>query len=158
MEGYFTLILDTTGPVITAYSPQYSDRNHSNEIRFVSNETLANYQNIYIIDSQGVTHNVIFSFNGIDEYTGNVVFSNYPMGVASIYGQFKDDVGNLSNISITQVNIISTLDALVLKITMTEEEKVVSMNENIMVNALTEEEASVKITPTEKSVKLIEST
>lgn len=177
MEGYFTLTLDTTGPNITVYSPQYSDRTHTNEIRFISNETLMDYQDIYIIDSQGTRHDEVFSFNGIDEYIGNVVFTDYPMGIASIYGQFKDDVGNLSNIAISQINVISTFDSLVLKISMLEQEadvllseyeKAVNIDEKESIVSVvekldslnikvTEQESSVKLTEKEASVKLTES-
>lgn len=173
MAGFFTLTLDTTGPIVSGYAPQYSDRNHNNEIRFISNETLMEYQDIYIIDSQNIRHNQIFSFNGTDEYTGNVTFTDYPMGVATIYGQFKDDVGNLSNIGICQISVVSSYDALVLKITMTEIESIVSLTEKEIAVELdeiesvialsenkggtikfTEKESSVKITEQESIVKL----
>lgn len=120
MSSYFTLTLDTTPPNIEIYAPTYSNRQSNNTITVVSNEKLSDFQDIYIIDHDGVRHDVIFSFDGDKTFTGNVVFSNYPIGMLTIYAQLKDTVNNMSNLASFNLTIITTDDSLMLDLTMSE--------------------------------------
>lgn len=123
MAGYFALELDTTGPQIEIYAPKYTDKHSNNLIRIVSNEKMSSFQDIYIIDSQGARHDVIFSFDGDKTFTGNVVFSDYSIGVATIYAQLKDEVNNLSNLVDFPISIITSTYNFMLRLSMSEETK-----------------------------------
>lgn len=146
-RNYFILELDLEGPNVNCYAPIYSDRQSNNEIVFTSSEALSDFQEVYIMDSQGGRHDLIFSLTGENEYIGNVVFNEYPMGIATVYGQFKDDVGNPSNLASRSINIVSSHDSLMLKLTVSEKEASVSINSK---------EASVSINSKEASVTLFE--
>lgn len=121
MSSFFTLDLDTTGPIIQINAPSYSSRESNNIITVTGNEILSNFQDIYIVDSSGNTHNVTFSFDGSETFSGNVVFNGYPIGVATIYAQLKDDVGNLSNLASSHISIIASSYYSLFKLTMSEQ-------------------------------------
>jgi hypothetical protein len=152
--GYFTLMLDTTGPNVEVYVPPYADRENLNEITFVSNEPLSSYQDIYFIDSQGERHDFIFLLTGDNEYVGNVVFTDYPMGIGMFYGHFKDDVGNLSNLVSKPINIISSHDALVLKLTLSGKEASNSISRKELSTSMDSKEAVVIISSGESTTTL----
>jgi hypothetical protein len=153
--GYFTLTLDTTGPNVEVYVPPYADRENLNEITFVSNEPFSSYQDIYFIDSLGTRHDFTFILDEVsNEYIGHVVFSDYPMGIGMMYGQFQDDVGNLSNIVSKPINIISSHDALVLKLTMSEEEASISVSDKERNPFMDSKEAVVIISSDESTTTL----
>jgi hypothetical protein len=120
MEGYFILEFDTTGPHIDVYAPKYTDRVANNTINIISNEKLSDYQDIYIVDSQGKRHDLIFSFDGDKTFSGNVTFNGYPMGVTTIYAQLKDEVGNVSNLAYTHISVITSTYNSMLRLTMAE--------------------------------------
>lgn len=120
MSGYFTIELDTTAPTIEIFAPSYSDRKSNNTIRVVSNEKLSEFQDIYIVDSQGVKHYVIFSFDGDKEFVGNVVFDEYPIGISTIYAQLKDTVNNISNLAVAYISVIFTANSLMLRLSMSD--------------------------------------
>lgn len=123
MAGYFTLGFDTTGPHIEIYAPKYTDRVSNNYIRIVSDEKLSSFQNIYVIDSKGVKHDVIFSFDGNNTLLGNIVFNDYPIGVTTIFAQLKDDVDNMSNLATAHISVITSTYNAMLRLTMSEEER-----------------------------------
>lgn len=123
MSSYFTLELDTTGPTIQINAPTYSSRESNNTITVVGNEKLSNYQDIYIVDSSGNTHNVTFSFDGNETFSGNVIFSNYPIGVATIFAQLQDEVGNPSNVAQAHISIITSSYYSLFKLTLLDESR-----------------------------------
>lgn len=117
MANYFTLDLDTTGPIINIIAPSYTTPQTSDEISIVANETLSTYQEIYIVDSQGVRHDLTFTYEN-DRFVGLVSFSGYPFGPATIYAQVKDEVFNASELVSKTINIrlANTLQMLRLEI------------------------------------------
>lgn len=96
MSNFFMLELDTTGPQIEIFVPSYTLSYIETEIRIQSNENLALYQDIYIIDSKGKKRNYIFEHNG-DHLLGKMTFNEYPSGIVTINARLKDDVDNFSN-------------------------------------------------------------
>lgn len=97
-NGFFTLELDTTGPNINIYMPNYTATSIETEIVIQSNEKLSEYQEIYILDSNRKRHDLIFEYHG-DYLLGKLVMNNISIGIATIYARLKDDVNNLSNIA-----------------------------------------------------------
>lgn len=96
MSNFFMLELDTTGPQIDIYMPTYTLSYIETEIRIQSNENLALYQDIYIIDSKNERRKYIFEHCG-DYLLGKITFNEYPSGIVTIYARLKDDVYNFSN-------------------------------------------------------------
>lgn len=94
-SNYFTLTLDTTGPVVNILAPKFTIMDKPVDYKIVSSEQMLPYQNFYIMDSKGVRHDLIFEYLG-DSFEGTVDFSEYPKGIATLYVQVKDDVLNLS--------------------------------------------------------------
>jgi hypothetical protein len=162
MSSYFTLTLDTTGPIIQINAPSYTSRESNNTITIVGNEKLSNVQDIYIVDSQGTRHDVIFSFDGDMTYTGNIVFTGYPVGVSTIFAQLQDEVGNLSNQATAHISIITSTYYSLFKLTMSEEARTetmtISKTNNVTVNTisrakiLTEQKKQVTLTEQKRTV------
>jgi hypothetical protein len=123
MSSYFTLTLDTTNPIIQIYAPSYTSRESNNIITIVGNETLSSFQNIYIVDSKGDRHDVTFSFNGTNTFTGNIVLSGFPVGVSTIFAQLQDEVGNFSNIATAHISVITSTYHSLFKLKMSEESR-----------------------------------
>jgi hypothetical protein len=138
MPSYFTLELDTTGPIIQINAPSYTSRESDNIITVVGNEKLSDIQDIYIVDSQGTRHDVIFSFDGNNTFTGDVVFNGYPVGVSTIFAQLQDEVGNPSNLATAHISVITSTYYSLFKLTMSEEVRsetmAVARTNNITVN------------------------
>jgi hypothetical protein len=124
----------------------------------VSNEKLSSFQNIYIVDSQGTRHDVIFSFDGDRTLTGNVIFNDYPIGVTTIFAQVKDEVDNISNLANFPISVITSTYNFMLRLTMAEEVRnntmtikgrTVIANEKQSIKAMSEK--SRKVTTSEKT-------
>lgn len=116
MPSYFIIELDTTSPIIEVYAPRYTTNNITNKITIESNENLAQYQDIYIIDSKGVRHDYTFKRDSDNTYVGVVKFSNYPLGIATIYARMKDEVDNFSNVASASIEIKENVGLLNLNI------------------------------------------
>lgn len=95
MSNSFELFLDTTGPEISIFAPNYTMKNSMTDIEIKGSERLAEDQDFYFIDSQGGRHDVIFQHNG-DSFLGWVDFSVFPQGIAILYAQVHDTVFNPS--------------------------------------------------------------
>ena len=104
MSNYFILNLDTTGPNIKINAPNYTAVGLKEEIIIKSNEYLDNYQDIYIIDNQGIKRKLILDYHG-SYFKGVVDFLNYPVGISKIYAQLRDVVLNESNIAIHNIDV-----------------------------------------------------
>lgn len=110
MSSYFTLELDTTPPKIELFGMNYTAKGADYDIEIRSSEPLMLWQDIYIIDSSGSRIDVTLSFS--DDRTalkGTVTFRDVKAGLASIYAQLKDEVGNLSNLALITVNVLETV-------------------------------------------------
>lgn len=127
MSNYFTLTLDLTGPNIQINSPTYTSVNTDNIITVVGDEKLSSYQGFYIMDSAGTRHDVTFSFDGDRTFTGDVVFSGYPFGVATLFAQIQDEVGNMSVIATSHISIITSTYYSLFRLTMSESKRTDTM-------------------------------
>jgi hypothetical protein len=75
------------------------------EIEISANEELADWQEIYVKDSQGERHDYIFSKVDDCTYFGYVDLRVYPFGIATIYARMKDEVFNLSELASVAIYI-----------------------------------------------------
>ena len=85
MANSFELYLDTTSPNIRINAPLKTTYNIHTYIVIDSSEPLMEYQDIYIIDSNGVRHDLVFLYQD-DRYFGDIIFNeSYSIGIATIY-------------------------------------------------------------------------
>jgi hypothetical protein len=96
--GYILIELDTTGPRVEIHAPSYTNKSAKTPINIVANESLASYQEIYIMDAEGVRHDLTF-LHSDNEFVGEMYFNDYPLGVTTIYARVKDTVDNMSNLA-----------------------------------------------------------
>jgi hypothetical protein len=104
MGSSFILTLDTTPPKLFITVPKYSVIGFMTEIIVEADEELSEEQDIYIIDSLGVRHDLIFLYDG-KRFLGQVDFSGFSHGVATIYARLSDSVYNQSEIAIATIDI-----------------------------------------------------
>ena len=116
MSSYVYLELDRTPPIIEIYAPSYTTKDLVNEIIIQSNEKSSLSQNeIYAIDSNGDRHEYTFDYmDDINQFVGLIKFSNFPVGIATIYARVRDEVGNMSNRVSKSINIKESLTMLVI--------------------------------------------
>lgn len=95
--NYIILNLDTTPPNLEIHAPNYTTRTSNTIISIESNEELSTYQEIYILDSEGVNHELTFSMVD-NELLGNVYLHGFPTGIATLYVRLKDRVDNVSQL------------------------------------------------------------
>lgn len=119
MASFFRLELDTKAPLVEIYAPTYTVRGINNHIEVVANEEISLYQEIYVLDSLGFKHDLIFS-HSIDRFLGIINFENYPLGSATIYAKVKDTVSNESEIIQKKIEIISDMFAMKMRISMND--------------------------------------
>lgn len=106
-QSYILLTLDTTAPDVELLLPNFTTNQARTEIRVVANESLLPWHEIYVIDSLGRRHNLTFKHED-DEFVGVVVFSDYPMGIATVYATVKDSVGNQSALVSKSIRIVES--------------------------------------------------
>lgn len=106
MKNYFIVELDTTPPQLEIYAPNYTSPDIATEIIIKSNEPLLNYQDIYIIDTRGIRHDLTFWFNGKDELIGRTTLNNMDLGIVTLYCRLKDEVANTSALYSKTINLI----------------------------------------------------
>lgn len=138
MGSFFTLELDTTAPYIEINMPSYSDPYANNPIRVSSNEKIGSMNEIYLIDSNGNRFDLILNKSNKELY-GNVILNKLSIGIATLYAQLDDEVGNKSNLASKSINIISQEDNL----RMSVDVKSVSMKTTIM-NDMMETDTDLK--------------
>lgn len=112
MSSYIVIALDATGPDIEIIAPQYTSPNIFTEIRIQANELLAKWQEVYIIDSAGMRHDLIFEHTG-DCLVGEVVLNFCALGLVTIYAQVKDEVLNPSPLVSKTFNLMETVKVFV---------------------------------------------
>lgn len=95
MNAYFFLELDTTGPQIALFTPDYTGRDYC-PVRVEGNELLDPTLELYVIDSKGIRQNATIAYYGT-YFEGFIPFHNVAPGIANIYARARDTVFNLSN-------------------------------------------------------------
>lgn len=136
---YFFLTLDTAPPQVNIYAPTYTNRLTTDEIRIESSEPLGEFQNFYIIDCEGNKHNLIFTQESDTVYTGQLTFSGYPYGIATIFAQVKDTVDNPSRLATASINVIPVFNSYSLNMNLTEAVTGVVMSEKASNHSLSEQ-------------------
>lgn len=116
MSSYVIVELDTTAPHIDIYAPRYTTRDVVNIITIESNETLADYQEIYIVDSNEVRHDLTFNRESDTRYVGAVRFNNISIGIVQIFARMKDEVDNFSNSVIKTIEVKNSLKSAVARV------------------------------------------
>lgn len=117
MASYVVLNIDTVSPNIEIYAPSYTTVDILNEIVIQANEELSlDYQEIYVMDANGVRYDYTFAFDG-DSYIGHVKFNNFPVGtILTLYARVMDKVGNISNLVSKAIHIANSITLLTLTI------------------------------------------
>jgi hypothetical protein len=105
MASYMVLTIDTKNPTVEIYAPSYTTKDVMNTITIEADEPIANYQDIYVIDSSNQRHDYTFEKVSDNQYVGRVRFNTMPLGVATIYARVKDEVENYSNIAMKTFEI-----------------------------------------------------
>ncbi len=95
MNAYFFLELDTTGPQIVLFTPDYTGRDYC-PVRVEGSELLDPTLELYVIDSKGIRQNATIAYYGT-YFEGFIPFHNVAPGIANIYARARDTVFNLSN-------------------------------------------------------------
>jgi hypothetical protein len=103
MSSYFTLELDTTPPYIEMSTQDTAFPDSIIQVLISSNEPLGEYQDIYLIDSAKVTHNLIFKKINSYMYEGFIDFSSVSLGISRLYARLDDTVSNLSNVALADI-------------------------------------------------------
>jgi hypothetical protein len=107
--SYVVLTIDTTNPTVTIYAPSYTTQDVVNTITVEADEPIADYQDIYIVDSQSVRHDYVFAKEDENTYVGRVRFNDLPLGVHTMYARVKDDVDNYSNVAMKVFEVKESL-------------------------------------------------
>lgn len=94
MASYFYLELDTTPPILRIYIPQSVINFSTFQVVIESNEDLMNCQEIYIEDSVGVRHDLVFFRESNRVYKGRITLDDYPLGKAILHVTLQDTVKN----------------------------------------------------------------
>jgi len=92
MPSFFLLELDTTAPTISIALPTWTTRT-TVPVIITSNEELDNFQEIYMIDSEGNRTDATFLYLGTS-FEGIIDFSGAASGRATIYASLRDTVRN----------------------------------------------------------------
>lgn len=143
-SNYLILELDTTAPTLYIYAPSYTTRSAVTPITIEANETLASYQDIYIVDAEGNKKDLTFTHEG-SSLVGELSFNDYPLGIATLYVRLKDDVDNVSSLyshsfSIMESEILTSKMNLEI---MQNQMGVVMMNQMINVQTMKNEMAVI---------------
>ncbi len=106
MSSYYILTLDTTPPDVTIDAPATVIPGMRSGIYINGSEPIAEYQEIYIVDSNGTRHDLTFLYQPENNrFYGALNFLGYPFGLATIYARLKDNVHNLSSLASAVIDI-----------------------------------------------------
>lgn len=141
-QSYVILTLDTTAPDVEVLMPNYTTMQARTEIRVVANELLAEWQEIYVIDSLDNRHDLNFRHEE-KELVGIVVFEEYPLGISTVHARVMDEVGNKSSIAKKSIRI---LDAESLTVSLSESINDVSVSIENYQNVTVEDEMINEVT------------
>lgn len=108
--SYVVINIDTTNPTISIYAPNYTTQDVVNTITIEADEPIADYQEIYLIDSLSNRYDYTFAKEADNQYVGRIRFNNLPLGVHTMYARVKDEVNNFSNIAVKQIEIKESLN------------------------------------------------
>lgn len=160
MASNFTLTLDTTPPNIQIYSPNYTTIESDLDVRIETTDILDNWQDIYLIDSEGTTHNLTFQQSG-NELTGVIGFDNVSLGMATFYVRLRDDVGNVSDLKTHSVSVVESnnlkigyITESVLKTSTEENVLKISALEGVLKTNIIESTSIVNIDETVRKVEV----
>jgi hypothetical protein len=92
----FYLDLEATGEIIT---PNYTTTEATTHIRFVSDYEIAEIYNIKVVDTLGIEHNFTSLYPNSSEYTLETVFTDFPLGMTTVYASIRDKVGNTADLT-----------------------------------------------------------
>lgn len=108
MSSYFYLTLDTTPPNVNVNAPNNVMPGIVSEIYVNASEPIAEYQDIYIVDSAGDRYDLSFQYQPeSNRYYGELNFHGYAIGLATIYARLRDNVDNLSSLVSKVIDIKS---------------------------------------------------
>ena len=109
-NGFFYLLLDTTGPRITLAGLPYTMRGIDYEVTIISNEAMdPGMQSVFAEDKNGKIEQIIMSLSkdGMS-LSGTSQFLALAPGPVTITAQVCDDVGNISNVTDLTINLLDS--------------------------------------------------
>ena len=156
MSSWFTLEFDSTPPSLLVDMPTRTIPQNVVEIEIKSNEPLATYQEIYIIDVIGNRRNYIF--NKLDDYTyyGLIDFQTYPFGIATLYCRLKDEVFNESELYSKNINIGFIPNKVECFICFSERDSEIEVTERSSEISVIERKTSLDCIERQTNIKVIE--
>lgn len=116
MSSIVYIELDTKSPNLEIYAPSYTTTDLDNTIILESDESLSDFQEIYLIDSEGARYDYTFNKEKDNMLVGKINFTTFPIGVATLYARVKDDVENVSELISKSIDIKEFLSLLILEI------------------------------------------
>lgn len=142
-SSYVYIELDTTKPQIEIYAPQYTTQDIVNQITIEANEKISDHHEVWIIDSNGVRHDYVFSKIRDSQLTGLIRLNNLPIGISTIYAKVSDDVGNVSDIASHSFMIKESLSKLFVKV-----------KDSVARIKLSDKSTGIKIKVSDKSMRM----
>lgn len=109
MTASFLLELDTTPPVIHITAPNYTTTEALTEIHIASDETLANWQDIYLTDGANNRYDLTFS-RVPDGLSGFIRLSAFGETIVTVNARVRDDVHNTSALVTKPINVRTAMD------------------------------------------------
>lgn len=106
MGSFFTLELDTSSPQIVVQTQTRVLFGLTIEVVVTSNEPLAEYQKVYIIDTIGIRHDYILGVVSPTVLSGFIDLTGCPVGAAELVIELMDEVDNRVTVS-TPMAILS---------------------------------------------------
>ena len=104
MSSFLNVTLDTTKPCIEVYTPEYASIGSDMEVVIIADETLDNYQDIYILHNNKKTQLTFLQKK--NKLKGIIPLNDTKEGNMEIHVQLRDEVYNLSEKIVKNIIIL----------------------------------------------------
>ena len=104
MSSFLNVTLDTTKPCIEVYTPEYASIGSDMEVVIIADETLDNYQDIYILHNNKKTQLIFLQKK--NKLKGIIPLNDIKEGNMEIHVQLRDEVYNLSEKIVKNIVIL----------------------------------------------------
>lgn len=104
MSSFLNVTLDTTKPCIEVYTPEYASIGSDMEVVIIADETLDNYQDIYILHNNKKTQLTFLQKK--NKLKGIIPLNDIKEGNMEIHVQLRDEVYNLSEKIVKNIVIL----------------------------------------------------
>ena len=104
MSSFLNVTLDTTKPCIEVYTPEYASIGSDMEVVIIADETLDNYQDIYILHNNKKTQLTFLQKK--NKLKGIIPLNDVKEGNMEIHVQLRDEVYNMSEKIVKNIVIL----------------------------------------------------